>query len=91
MFAVASHSYLLFGSSSAADSAAIRLEEDLKFAYLGESETYANPPLVEPSEAETSSTANGHIRPGLTAYSFPIKELEVFCGARSVIISGSVR
>ena len=80
-FASALGSSLLFGSSAAAGTAAIRLDEDLKTVYLGPSDTYNNPPLVDPAEKGAASAGSGQ-------YAFPIKEVEVFCGTRSVIASG---
>jgi len=83
LFAAAAESYLLFGSSSSAATAAIRLDHDLKAVYLGPSDTYNNPALVDPAEKGADSSA------GSGPYAFPIKELEVFCGTRSVMSSGT--
>lgn len=87
-FASASASCLLFGSSNSAGTAAIRLEGDLKTVYLGPSDTYNNPPLVDPTEKGDVSSGAGT---GPGPFGFPIKEMEVFCGSRSVMTSGDWR
>mmetsp|Transcript_32580 Transcript_32580/g.46994 ORF Transcript_32580/g.46994 Transcript_32580/m.46994 type:complete len:684 (-) Transcript_32580:592-2643(-) len=86
MFATASDRFLCFGSSTSAACAAIRIEDDLKNVFLGESDTYANPPLVEPSEADSE----GRIPQGTSTYSFPVMEIEVFSGARSIMLAGNM-
>ena len=77
-----------FASSNSAGTAAIRLEEDLKTVYLGPSDTYNNPPLVDPTEKGDVSSGAGT---GPGPFGVPIKEMEVFCGSRSVMTSGDWR
>lgn len=86
MFATASERFLCFGSSVSAACAAIRIEDDLKNVFLGESDTYANPPLVEPSEVDSET----RIMHGTSTYSFPVMEIEVFSGTRSIMLAGNL-
>jgi len=86
MFATASERFLCFGSSVTAACAAIRIEDDLKNVFLGESDTYANPPLVEPSEGDSEA----RIPQGTSTYSFPVMEIEVFSGTRSIMLAGNL-